>query len=85
MVLTRTEAERYRAEAIEMFKVPPEDSSLEERSAFFFRVSPLESSIRAIYNQHQKTGCKCEWCQAAEGVFAWIDKLGEVKKQKPDR
>lgn len=85
MVLTRTEAERYRAEAIEMLKVPPEDSSLEQRAAFFLRVSPREASLRTIYNQHQKTGCKCEYCKAAEGVFAWIDKLGEVKKPKPDK
>jgi hypothetical protein len=77
MVLTRTEVERYRAAAIEGLKVPPEGSSLEQRAEFFVRVSPMESSIRAIYNQHQKTGCKCEWCKAAEGVFAWIDKLGQ--------
>ena len=39
----------------------------------------LESALRAFYNQHQKTGCKCEHCKIAEGRFAWMSKLGEAR------
>jgi hypothetical protein len=67
--------ERFRA-AIAMFKVPAEDATLEERAAFLLRVSPREPALRAFYNQHQKTGCKCEQCKTAEAVFAWISKVG---------
>ena len=59
---------------------PKENATLEQKFEFFLRVSPREQSLRAIYDQHQKTDCKCEYCKAIEGVFAWIDKLGEEKK-----
>jgi hypothetical protein len=68
--------ERFR-EAVEMLRVPPEGSSLEERSAFLLRVSLMEPSLRVAYNRHQKSDCKgkCEYCKAIEGVFAWVSKV----------
>ena len=79
------EANRYMAAAKEMFQVPQTTATLKQKFEFFLRVSPLEPSLRATYNQHQKTGCKCEYCKTAEGVFVWISKLGEVEKPKPDK
>jgi hypothetical protein len=84
-MLNPSEAARYRADTKEMLTVPLETATLEQKLEFFVRVSPREPSLRAIYNQHQKTGCKCEYCKTAEGVFAWISKLGEVEKPKPDK
>ena len=84
-MLNPSEAARYRADTKEMLTVPLETATLEQKCEFFVRVSPREPSLRAIYNQHQKTGCKCEYCKTAEGVFAWISKLGEAEKPKSDK
>jgi hypothetical protein len=44
----------------------------EEKHKVMFLVRGLEERLRAYYNQHQETGCKCELCKNAELAFALL-------------
>jgi hypothetical protein len=59
--------------------------TVEQAHAINMYTKGLEYALRAYYNQHQATGCKCELCKTALMALAFSPEKMEAEKQKPDK
>lgn len=52
----------------------------EEIQVMWIYTRGLEGALRAYYNQHQATSCKCELCKNTVLAFAWSPERMKAEK-----